>query len=148
MNKVDTKLVTCNGCFDGLHPGHLFFLGFCRGLGSELIVGINHDDYILQAKKRNPYYSQEERSKALLSLGFVNRVVVFEEDTPNEMLRKLKPSIHCTGEEYGENCPESEVCKELGTKLVLIPRINFWSISNLDEVNKEFVDSYMNRLLV
>jgi len=145
---IDTKLVTCNGCFDGLHPGHLFFLGFCRALGDKLIVGINHDDYVCKAKHRDPYYSQEERSKALMNLGFVDQVIVFEEDTPNEMLLRVNPDIHCTGEEYGENCPESEVCKKIWAELVLVPRINFWSTSHLDEVNKSFVSSYMNRLLI
>ena len=46
------KLVTCNGAFDGLHPGHLFYLGFCRGQGDELVVGINGDDYIRNKKQR------------------------------------------------------------------------------------------------
>jgi len=141
------NIVTCNGCFDGLHPGHLFFLGYCRALGDKLIIGINHDDHIRQTKGREPFYTAEERMKALMNLDFVSDVIIFKERIPNKFIKDVNPDVHCTGEEYGWDCPESPICKELGIKLVLIPRIRFWSTSKLDEINEKFVASYMQRLL-
>jgi rfaE bifunctional protein nucleotidyltransferase chain/domain len=137
-------IVTCNGCFDGIHPGHLFFLGFCRGLGDELIVGINSDEYITNNKRKEPNYDEESRINALLSLGFVKDVFVFKEKTPDDFIKKIKPNIHCTGEEYGYDCPESDVCREIGTKLVLVPRISGFSTTYNSDCVKDFVSCFMN----
>ena len=140
------RIVTCNGCFDGIHPGHLFFLGFCRAQGDILRVGINSDGYI-RRNKREPFYSQHKRQKALMSLGFIHDVFVFDEPTPESFLVKMRPDVHCTGEENGLDCPESKVCKELDIKLILVPRINYWSTSDLEKEERELVDFYMQRLL-
>jgi D-beta-D-heptose 7-phosphate kinase / D-beta-D-heptose 1-phosphate adenosyltransferase len=119
-------VVTCNGCFNGLHPGHLFFLGFARGQGTELVVGINSDRYI-RAKKGYTPFSEQERREDLMMLGFIREVVVFDESDPCEFIRRVSPEVHCTGEEYKGACPESSICSALGTKLVFIPRIGKWS---------------------
>jgi len=137
-------IVTCNGCFDGLHPGHLFFLGFCRGQGDSLVVGINSDDYIRKHKKREPNYTEDVRQKALLSLGFISDVVIFPEKTPVRFLKFVSPHIHCNGIEYGDECVEAPTCEKLGTRLVLVPRItNVWATSSLDDETKEFVNHFM-----
>jgi D-beta-D-heptose 7-phosphate kinase/D-beta-D-heptose 1-phosphate adenosyltransferase len=144
---ITNILATCNGCFDGLHQGHLFFLGFCSAQADSLIVGINTDEYIKRKKGRDPFYSVDIRRKALLSLGFIQDVFVFEENTPNNFIRKINPDIHCTGSEYGEDCPERCVCDDIGASLVLIPRIKHWASSKLDDEAARNVKSYMDRLI-
>jgi D-beta-D-heptose 7-phosphate kinase/D-beta-D-heptose 1-phosphate adenosyltransferase len=119
-------IVTCNGCFNGLHHGHLFFLGFARGQGDELIVGINGDDYIRRKKKYEPI-PQDKRVKMLMELVFVSRVIIFDENDPCEFIRTIRPDIHCIGEEYGMNCVEWPLCQELGVRVSLIPRVGKWS---------------------
>jgi len=119
--------VTCNGCFDGLHPGQLFFLGFALSKGDRLVVGINSGDYIKRVKKRDPFFTEKERIEMLMNLEIIERVEIFNEDTPIEFLLREHPDIHCNGEEYGENCIEAETLKKMGSQLVLIPRLGKWS---------------------
>jgi len=122
--------VTCNGCFDGLHPGHMFYLGFCRGQGDKLFVGINSDRHIRESKKRDPIPA-EERKAALMSLGFIAGVCIFDEDEPSEFIASIRPNVHCTGAEYAGACPEEGICEEIGARLVFVPRIGDWSCSGM-----------------
>jgi len=124
--------VTCNGCFDGLHPGHLFFLGYCLAQGDRLVVGINSDRYIMRNKRKKMNYCESKRKSMLLSIGFIDDVYIYDEDTPIEFIKTIKPSVHCTGQEYSDNCPESSVCDKFGIELVFVPRISTWQTSNLD----------------
>lgn len=141
------QIVTCNGCFDGIHPGHLFFLGFCKAQGDDLIVGINSDDYIIKHKRESPLYSEKQRVSSLVSLGFIKDVVVFHEETPIEFIRNSNTNIHCNGEEYGKDCVESKIISEIGAKLVLVPRIPIWSTTDLKDDSSEIVNKTMNILL-
>lgn len=125
-------LVTCNGCFDGLHPGHLFFLGFCRAQGSRLIVGINSDGYIAQNKRSHPIPSWE-RKMSLIALGVIERVEVFTENDPIEFIRRTEPEVHCIGEEYRGSAAELEICRMKGIKVVFVPRVGRWSSTLLRE---------------
>lgn len=121
------SIVTCNGCFNGIHPGHLFFLGFARGQGDELVVGINSDEYIRCKKGYDPI-PEARRIKDLMDLAFIREVVVFNEPDPREFIRRVCPNAHCTGAEYSNGtCVEEGVCRELGIRLVYIPRIGNWS---------------------
>ena len=124
--------VTTNGCFDGIHPGHLFFLGFCMAQGDRLFVGINSDDYIRRHKRREPIPA-EERKAALMALGFIAGVSVFGEDDPSTFIATMKPDVHCTGAEYASDCPEAKVCTEIGARLVFVPRVGNWSSSSMRE---------------
>ena len=125
-NGVADILVTCNGCFDGIHPGHMFFLGFCRGQGTRLIVGINTDEYII-AKKRPHPLPQYQRMRDLMELGFIDEVEIFREETASEFITRRMPSIHCISEEYGQAAPEVRTCLDLGIRVVFVPRIGTWS---------------------
>ena len=121
------RVVTCNGCFNGIHPGHLFFLGFARGQGDELVVGINSDEYI-RCKKGYVPIPEAERIQALMDLNFIREVLVFNEPDPREFIRRVSPDVHCTGAEYSNGtCVEEKLCRELGVELKYIPRIGLWS---------------------
>ena len=124
-------IVTCNGCFDGLHAGHLFLLGFAKGQcrpQDKLIVLINSDEYIKKNKRPNPQPALK-RASALLAVEVVHDVSVFTSDNACEMLQELKPRIHCVGEEYKDGCPEIDLCAEIGTKVVFVPRVGVWRAS-------------------
>jgi len=126
--------VTCNGCFDGLHAGHMFFLGYALAQGDKLIVGINSDEYIYNSKNREPNFNEQDRKKALLDLEFIDRVIIFNENTPISFILSEMPDIHVNGSEYGKDCIEAEVLSKMGAKLVLVPRIGKWSTTNGDKL--------------
>ena len=120
-------VVSCNGCFQTVHPGHLFYLGFARGQVDELIVGINSDEYIRRKKGYVPVPAAE-RAAALMDLDFIREVVIFNEPDPREFIRRIGPDVHCTGAEYSNGtCVEEDLCREMGIELVYVPRIGRWS---------------------
>jgi len=123
-------LVSCNGCFDGLHKGHMFFLGFCAGLGDTMVVWLNSDKYIQQVKGITPLYSECDRVKMIQDLGIVSHVSVFDSPTPEHLLRACLPDIHVTGQDDVLE-EEAALCTELGIRLVLVPRIGSWSSTAL-----------------
>jgi len=124
--------VTCNGCFDKLHSGHFFFLGYCLSRGDELVVGINSDNYIRKNKRSTPHRSEEQRRDDLLSLCFIKDVIIFSEPDPIEFIKSVSPHVHCTGAEYVSSCKEEVTCRELGIELVFVPRIGEWASSGAD----------------
>lgn len=125
-------IVSTNGCFDGIHPGHLFLFGFMKGLGNKLIIGLNSDDYIIRKKHRNPHFNLDTRKQILFNLGIFSEIYSFDEDTPNEWLKKVNPDIHCIGEEYALYPAEKNVCDEYCIQLVFVPRIPNLESSKLD----------------
>lgn len=125
MNNI---VVTTNGCFDGLHAGHFFFLGYCLAQGSTLIVGINSDEYIIKHKRPNPI-PQDIRKQELLNIGCISKIVIFNEDNPIEFLKQEKPQIHCIGKEYEGIAIEEPYCNNNGIKLIYIPRLMKYSSS-------------------
>lgn len=122
--------VTINGCFDGLHPGHLFSLGYALAQGTELVVGINSDEYIIR-KKGRLLVPAEQRVKALMDLRFIKDVLVFPEDDPVQFIMWAQPQVHCTGLEYYHTAAEEPWCKIWGIKMVYIPRVGDWSSTKI-----------------
>jgi len=95
MNTEREIIVSVNGCFDLLHSGHLDLLKFAKAQGNRLIVLLNSDSSIKKLKgKDRPIFSQSDREKMLLSLKYVDEVIVFDEDTPIKWLQTLHPDIH------------------------------------------------------
>jgi len=95
------KIVFTNGCFDLLHAGHIDYLSKAAGMGDALIIGLNSDDSVNRLKGKNrPINNQEQRSLILASLGFVSAVVLFEEDTPYNLILKIKPQVLVKGGDY------------------------------------------------
>jgi D-beta-D-heptose 7-phosphate kinase/D-beta-D-heptose 1-phosphate adenosyltransferase len=98
---VEDTVVFTNGVFDILHIGHLKLLRHAKTLGNRLIVGINSDSSVKRLKgDLRPINDQATRKESLLELGFVDEVVVFEEDTPLQAITKLEPDIIVKGGDY------------------------------------------------
>lgn len=116
-------VVFTNGCFDILHAGHVQYLKAARELGDKLIVGLNSDESVRRIKgEGRPVNSQEDRAEILRSLSFVDRVEIFDEDTPLELIKKVKPDILVKGGDYSadEVVGKDEV-EANGGKVVILP---------------------------
>jgi D-beta-D-heptose 7-phosphate kinase/D-beta-D-heptose 1-phosphate adenosyltransferase len=101
VSDIIKTIVFTNGCFDILHAGHIDLLEKSKKLGEYLIVGLNSDSSVKRLKGQSrPINKQEDRKKALESIKFVDEVVIFEEDTPIELIKKVKPDIITKGGDY------------------------------------------------
>jgi D-beta-D-heptose 7-phosphate kinase/D-beta-D-heptose 1-phosphate adenosyltransferase len=97
-------LVLTNGCFDLLHPGHVALLEAARAQGDVLVVAINSDRSVRRIKgKGRPLVPEAERAETLLALEPVDRVVVYDEPTPLEVVKALVPDVLVKGADWGEN---------------------------------------------
>lgn len=105
------KIVFTNGCFDILHPGHVAYLNEAKSLGDTLVVGLNSDASVKRLKGDDrPVNNQDDRMFMLLNLKSVDHVVIFNEDTPFELIKELKPNILVKG---GDWKPEQIVGSEI-----------------------------------
>jgi len=116
-------VVFTNGMFDVLHAGHVQFLRQAKALGDVLVVGINSDQSVGRLKGRGrPISSARERKALVAALDMVDEVVLFDEDTPTELIRALRPAIHVKGGDYvNEELPETEAVQAIGGRIVILP---------------------------
>ncbi len=119
------KIVFTNGCFDILHVGHTRYLQEAARLGDILIVGLNSDESVRSLKGPDrPINSQEDRAEMLCALNFVDYVIIFCEDTPLKLIKKIKPDILVKGGDYKlENVVGRKEVEKHGGKTVIIPFI-------------------------
>ena len=95
------KMVFTNGCFDVLHFGHVHYLLQAKALGDILVVGLNSDDSVRRLKgPTRPINGEKERAFVLAALSCVDYVVVFEEDTPKELIETVQPDVLVKGGDY------------------------------------------------
>ena len=127
------KIIFTNGCFDILHVGHVKFLEKAKSLGDVLIVGINNDSSVSRLKGLGrPLINDQERSKIVASLNSVDYVIVFNEDTPTELISQIKPDIHVKGGDYEiDNLPERSEVLKYGGKIEILPLYEGKSTTNL-----------------
>lgn len=111
-------IVFTNGCFDLLHVGHVRYLQQSKSLGSRLVVGLNSDNSVRRLKGLcRPINSQDDRAEILRSLACVDEVIIFDEDTPYNLIRQVRPDIITKGGDYR---PEDVVGNDLA-KIVILP---------------------------
>ena len=130
-------IVFTNGCFDILHPGHIDLLERAKALGTKLIVGINSDRSVKSIKgAERPFISEQERKAILLGLKSVDEVVIFDELTPEKIIRKINPDILVKGGDWSENeIIGSEFVKQNGGKVFSLPlKENFSSSKIVDKI--------------
>ena len=119
----DRPLVFTNGVFDLLHPGHVDVLLAARNEGDALVVGLNSDDSVRRLKgPTRPVRTESERAYVLAALAMVDAVVLFEQDTPLELIRALEPDVLVKGGDYTETtvvgAPE---VRSRGGRVVIVP---------------------------
>lgn len=102
LRRAGRRVVFTNGCFDILHAGHVKLLEEARLLGDMLIVGLNSDASVRRLKgpgrPRNP---QADRAAVLAAVRWVDEVIIFDEDTPYELILRLRPDVLVKGGDYG-----------------------------------------------
>ena len=106
-------IVFTNGCFDILHRGHVELLKYCSKIGNRVIVGINSDDSVKRLKgSSRPIFKEGDRKMILESIRFVDSVLIFDEDTPYELIKTLKPDIIVKGGDHDrESVVGSDICE-------------------------------------
>lgn len=139
LKKSGMNIVFTNGCFDLLHVGHISYLNEARGLGDILIVGLNTDRSIRALKGPNrPIIPEQERSHVLAALECVGFVVLFDEETPLELIRAIKPDVLVKGADYTrEQVVGYDVVEEYGGVVRLIPLVQDTSTSAIIRRIKE-----------
>ena len=128
-----TSVAFTNGVFDILHPGHIFSLSQAAKEADYLIVGVNSDDSVKRLKgNHRPLNTQETRSLILASLLMVDAVVIFEEDTPLQMINALKPDVLVKGGDYTiEQIVGAKEVIENGGRVVINPIVEGYSTSEM-----------------
>jgi len=115
-------IVTTNGIYDILHVGHTKLLNTAKSFGDILILAINTDESTKRYKgPTRPINNETDRAELVANLSAVDYVVLFNEDTPGELLNKLKPNIHAKGGDYKpENLPESNIVRKHGGEIKIV----------------------------
>ena len=133
MKESGSVIVFTNGCFDILHKGHLTYLNHARKLGNYLIVGLNSDVSVSNLKGSDrPINSQNFRSKQLLDLDAVDDVIIFNENTPQNLINELQPNILVKGGDYKKNeIIGAREVEEKGGKVVILPLVPGYSTTKI-----------------
>ncbi|WP_117214641.1 D-glycero-beta-D-manno-heptose 1-phosphate adenylyltransferase, partial [Allorhizocola rhizosphaerae] len=126
-------VVATGGCFDLLHAGHVSTLQAARALGDCLVVCLNSDASVRARKgPGRPVVSEQDRARLLLALECVDAVVIFDEDTPVELLSRLRPDVWVKGGDYrAEQMPEAEHVAAMGGQAVTVPYLDGRSTTEL-----------------
>lgn len=146
-------IVFTNGCFDIIHPGHIDLLKRSRALGTKLIVGINSDKSVRAIKGAGrPFIKQADRAEILENLRFVDEVRVFDETTPENLIRQIKPNVLVKGGDWAKNeIIGADFVEKTGGKVYSLPLKGDYSssaivariqqASNLNKDGANFVKS-------
>ncbi|WP_177160347.1 D-glycero-beta-D-manno-heptose 1-phosphate adenylyltransferase [uncultured Fusobacterium sp.] len=133
LKSQNKKVVFTNGCFDILHVGHLRYLNEAKKQGDVLIIGVNSDASVKRLKgESRPINNQFDRAEMLSGLKAVDYTVIFEEDTPEELIATLKPSIHVKGGDYKkEDLPETKIVESYGGEVRILSFVEGKSTTNI-----------------
>ena len=133
--RAGQRIVFTNGCFDVLHRGHATYLQAAKALGDKLIVGVNSDASVKRLKGAGrPINTEEDRAYLLASLSAVDYVVIFEEDTPHELLSHIRPDVLVKGGDYRL---EEVVGREFAGEVQLIDFVEGYSTTRTIRRMKE-----------
>jgi rfaE bifunctional protein nucleotidyltransferase chain/domain len=126
-------LVTTNGCFDILHVGHVKYLQKSKEFGDILMVLLNSDKSVRAIKgEGRPVNNENDRAYLLCALNCVDYVVLFDEESPQDLLDNIKPDIHTKGEDYTiDTLPEADVILKNGGRVEFIKFVEGKSTTNI-----------------
>lgn len=127
-------IVFTNGCYDLLHPGHIRLLEQARSLGDLLIVGLNTDASVQRSKGPNrPLTPENERAELLLALDAVDGVVLFDEETPRELIAELLPDVLVKGADWSHFIAGREEVEAAGGTVTTLPLESGYSTTGIIE---------------
>ncbi|MBR2215706.1 MAG: D-glycero-beta-D-manno-heptose 1-phosphate adenylyltransferase [Selenomonadaceae bacterium] len=133
LRRAERKIVFTNGCFDILHAGHVRYLAAARALGDLLVVGLNGDASVRRLKGvTRPINGQQDRAEVLSALSCVDYVVIFGEDTAEELIGKVRPHIYAKGGDYNlDTLPEAKIVQSYGGEVKFIDLVAGRSTTNV-----------------
>lgn len=136
------KIAFTNGCFDILHQGHVTYLAQSAGYANRLIVGLNTDASVKRQGKgdNRPVNAEDSRLLVLASLGFVDAVVLFDSDTPFDLIKELQPDVLLKGADYNPEQTDSsqkdyivgsDIVRENGGEVIAVPLVEGFSTTSI-----------------
>jgi len=127
------KIVFTNGCFDLLHRGHIYYLAKARALGDVLVIGLNSDSSVSRLKgEGRPVNVQNARAEVLGALGMVDHIIIFEEDTPLNLIKLVRPDLLIKGGDYkAEEIVGYEEVISWGGEVLTIPTMEGYSSTSI-----------------
>ncbi len=144
LRYFNERIVFTNGCFDLLHFGHVDYLAKASDLGKFFIVGVNSDASVRMLNKGEgrPLQDQHSRATIIAALGFVDAVMIFDEETPYELIRYLQPDVLVKGGDYDANETDpksktyivgSEIVRAKGGEVRLVEFVEGFSTSGIEQ---------------
>ena len=135
LKEQGKTIVTTNGCFDILHVGHVRYLEKAKSFGDVLIVALNSDKSVKSIKgESRPINNENDRAEVLSGLKSVDYVVLFDEDSPIDLLLQIKPDVHTKGADYTiESLPEAKGIMEAGGRIEFISFVEGKSTTSIIE---------------
>ena len=132
---VGKTVVFTNGCFDLIHGGHIEFLQKAKDKGDILVLGLNSDKSVTALKgEGRPIKTEKERANIISALKYVDYITIFDEETPEEIIREVRPDILVKGDDYDINkVVGREIVEGYGAKVELIPIVKGLSTTNIVE---------------
>lgn len=130
------KVVFTNGCFDILHRGHVEYLCHARDLGDKLVLGLNTDSSVKRLGKspERPVNDEQTRATILAGLECIDAIILFDEDTPYELIRFVQPDVLVKGNDYkAEEIVGYDIVSAKGGQVITIPLVQGFSTTRLIE---------------
>ena len=140
LHKSGKTVVATNGCFDILHVGHVKYLQKTKSFADYSIVLLNSDKSVRSIKgPTRPVNNEQDRAEILCALSCVDYVVLFDEDSPRNLLDEIKPDVYTKGADYTmETLPEADIMKKNNTKVEFIEFVQGKSTTGIiDKVNNK-----------
>jgi rfaE bifunctional protein nucleotidyltransferase chain/domain len=135
----DQKIVFTNGCFDLLHLGHIDYLSKAKDLGDVLIIGVNTNGSVRRLKgDTRPITDENSRATIMASLQIVSAVVLFDEDTPFELIKQVQPDVLVKGSDYKpEEIVGYDIVKAKGGEIITIDYLEGYATSAIEKKIRE-----------
>ena len=136
---TERRIAFTNGCFDILHAGHVDYLARAADEADVLVVGLNTNDSVRRIKgKHRPLNDQGARAKLLAALSFVDAVVLFEEDTPAQLISTILPDVLIKGDDWqADDIVGADVVRKNDGRVLTLPLLEGYSTSHLIKKIKE-----------
>lgn len=141
LHRANRKIVFTNGCFDIVHAGHVKYLQQAKACGDYLILGLNSDASVQRLKgPMRPLNNELDRAEVIGGLKAVDAVVLFEEQTAEALIAKVKPDVYVKGGDYTlETLPEAKIVQAYGGRVEFIDMVEGRSTTNIIEKIKKTV---------